>query len=182
MVTADVIVLICGLLSLAAGALFGFGNMFKFAIKGIFGAIVCTYLSYLIANMMYGLPFIQEYSQAFNGWIGGGNNPFTDFLVTLRLDFIVLVIIIDAVLLVLRGLIAKAVEGIMEIDKPVMKVINRVTGAIFTFALMFTFLLLAFQIISLVNGGTSGDYYLTLSGSAFKLDELYTNNPLKAFF
>lgn len=181
MIVADSILIVAFGLSLGTGLVFGFGKVFKFTLKSIIGLVVCGYLAYLIANLIYNFQFIQSFSQRLISGLEANSNWFNDFLIRIRIDFIVLVAICFVILIIIRAVIAHYFGEISEIKNGVVKTIDKILGVVFTFALAFSLMLIVFQVIYACDHGIDGGYYPTLQGSFFKLDVLYSNNPLRAF-
>ena len=81
----------------------------------------------------------------------------------------------------IRMLIVRVIRGVFEIDTPVMKVINKVGGAIFMLAIVVSVLLVIGQILAWTTG-VDGPVYQYLEGSFLQLDYVFANNPLNGIF
>lgn len=181
MVTADVIFLIAMIIALALGALLGFGKVFCFILKGKFGFVLALYLAYLLTNVLYNIPFIHDFGVSIVTSLTNNSNFFTNILLFIRIDFIIIFLIVAVGCVILKLIFAKTIQAIFEMDNKVMKIINRVTGSLIMFVYAFTLMLTVFQVIYTFNNGINGEYYQTLLGSVFKLNYLYADNPLAAF-
>lgn len=181
MVSADVVFLIAMLISLALGAFLGFGKVFAMILKGKFGFVLALYVAYLLTNVLYNIPFIHDFGVSMVTGLTNNNNFFTNILLFIRIDFIIIFLIVGFICVLLKLIFAKTIQAVFEMDNKVMKIVNRVTGSLVMFVYAFTLMLVVFQIIFTFNNGVSGDYYQTLSGSVFGLDKLYGDNPLAAF-
>lgn len=182
MITADTIFLIAMGAALLIGAIIGFGKVFKLAITGIVGYFFALFFAYIVANLMYNFEFIQNFEHTINDPLRNMGNWFGDFLANLRIDFIIVTAVLFVIFALLRKIIGKLVQSIMEVDNTVMKVINHITGAIGGVALAFAIMLIVFQVIFAANAGIEGSFYQSLNNSFFKLDVIFANNPFKAFW
>ena len=182
MVVADVIFLIAMLLALALGALLGFGKVFVLIMKGKLGYVFVFYFAYVITNLLYGIPSIKAGAVSMIESLTQGNNIFTQILLFIRIDFILLLLIVSLILVIFKIIFSLMVKNVFETDNKVLKIINRVVGSITMFLYAFSLLLVVLQILYLVTWGVEGSYYQTLVGSFFGLDKLFANNPLQAFF
>ena len=181
MITADIIFLIAMLLALALGALLGFGKVFVFILKGKLGFVLALYIAYLLTNILYNIPFIHDFGVGIVTGLTDNNNFFTNILLFIRIDFIIIFLIVAVGCIVLKLVFAKTIQAVFEMDNKVMKIVNRVTGSLTMFLYAFTLMLIVFQTIYTFNNGVDGDYFKTLDGSVFGLQALYGNNPLAAF-
>lgn len=181
MITADIIFLIAMLIALALGAFLGFGKVFCIILKGKLGFVLALYIAYLLTNVLYNIPFIHDFGVSIVNGLTDNSNFFTNILLFIRIDFIIIFLIVAVICVILKLIFAKTIQAVFEMDNKVMKVINRVTGSLTMFAYAFTLTLIVFQIIYVANGGVEGSYYQSLNGSFFRLNELFANNPLAAF-
>ena len=181
MITADIIFLIAMLIALALGALLGFGKVFVIILKGKLGFVLALYVAYLLTNILYNIPFIHDFGVGIVNGLTDNSNFFTNILLFIRIDFIIIFLIVAFICILLKIIFAKTIQAFFEMDNKVMKIINRVTGSLTMLLYAFTLMLIVFQIIYTFNDGVNGSYFYSLKGSVFGLNLLYANNPLAAF-
>ena len=83
---------------------------------------------------------------------------------------------------IIRVIIVKIIKGIVEINMLGFKIINRILGMAFMFAVALAILLVVFQIVAWVGGDTAANFAAKLDGSVFRLDALFENTPLRSVF
>ena len=173
MITADVITLIVGVVSLACGSLLGLSKSLKVFTKGIFGAAISLIVCYFIYGIVLDWKFVSDLLEKLHEFLVSQNNFFCDLLVTIRIDMIVFFVVLFAVVTLVRIFLVNLIAELFGSDNKVIKVINKFLGAIFFLFMVFVVALIAFQILS-----TSTTFAEKLNGSVFGLDKLYHNNPL----
>lgn len=162
----------------AIGALIGFGRGLKFLTGGIFGIIISVVLCYIFGSMILGVPFVNDLLTKLAESIGGWS------IVVTVIYYVVLFILFTLI----RILIVKIIRKVAEADVLIMKIINRVFGAILMAAFGVLLGMLALQIIYWVqtNPDSLGDIYVNWMMNAETSDPsaivgaLYVNNPLSA--
>ncbi len=162
----------------AIGALIGFGRGLKFLTGGIFGIIISVVLCYIFGSMILGVPFVNDLLTKLAESIGGWS------IVVTVIYYVVLFILFTLI----RILIVKIIRKVAEADVLIMKIINKVFGAILMAAFGVLLGMLALQIIYWVqaNPGSLGDIYVNWMMNAETGDPsaivgaLYVNNPLSA--
>ncbi len=162
----------------AIGALIGFGRGLKFLTGGIFGIIISVVLCYIFGSMILGVPFVNDLLTKLAESIGGWS------IVVTVIYYVVLFILFTLI----RILIVKIIRKVAEADVLIMKIINRVFGAILMAAFGVLLGMLALQIIYWVqtNPDSLGDIYVNWMMNAETGDPsaivgaLYVNNPLSA--
>ena len=162
----------------AIGALIGFGRGLKFLTGGIFGIIISVVLCYIFGSMILGVPFVNDLLTKLAESIGGWS------LVVTVIYYVVLFILFTLI----RILIVKIIRKVAEADVLIMKIINKVFGAILMAAFGVLLGMLALQIIYWVqaNPDSLGDIYVNWMMNAETGDPsaivgaLYVNNPLSA--
>ncbi len=180
MVFADWIAIAVALGALALGAVFGFGRLLKFFTGGIIGIIISGFVCYCIGGFFLDIPFVQDMLAKFAGLWGTQEGIFFDILRSMHLEIVVYYIVLFLLVQIARVIIVNILKNISEADNVVISVINRVGGALLMAAVVFVVVLLIFQIVHWVGGGTEIDLINSLGGSCFKLDMLYIHNPLGA--
>ncbi len=162
----------------AIGALIGFGRGLKFLTGGIFGIIISVVLCYIFGSMILGVPFVNDLLTKLAESIGGWS------IVVTVIYYVVLFILFTLI----RILIVKIIRKVAEADVLIMKIINKVFGAILMAAFGVLLGMLALQIIYWVqtNPDSLGDIYVNWMMNAETGDPsaivgaLYVNNPLSA--
>lgn len=162
----------------AIGALVGFGKGLKFLTGGIFGIIISVVLCYIFGSMILGIPFVNDLLTKLAEAIGGWSIAVT----------VIYYIVLFVLFTLIRILIVKIIRKVAEADVLVMKIINRVLGAVLLAAFGILLGMLALQIIYWVqaNPDTYGEIYLNWMSHAETgepsaiVGALYINNPLSA--
>lgn len=178
MITADIVVLssfgICSLM----GLILGFGKGLKIFTSGIFGILISLFLCYCFGGMILNLSFVQDLLHDFSSLWEGKEGAFYTFLENSRMELVLYYIVLFFIAQVLRVLLVKLIQGFVEADVMAVKILNRSLGLVL-FVLIFIFvLLLVFQVISLISSDTERNFLSNLSGSIFRLEDIYHNNPL----
>ncbi len=162
----------------AIGALIGFGRGLKFLTGGIFGIIISVVLCYIFGSMILGVPFVNDLLTKLAESIGGWS------IVVTVIYYVVLFILFTLI----RILIVKIIRKVAEADVLIMKIINKVFGAILMAAFGVLLGMLALQIIYWVqtNPDSLEDICVNWMMNAETGDPsaivgaLYVNNPLSA--
>ena len=158
MLMVDYIALAILVVFAAIGALVGFGKGLKFLTGGIFGIIISVVLCYIFGSMILGIPFVNDLLTKLAESIGGWSIAVT----------VIYYIVLFVIFTLLRILIVKIVRKVAEADVLVMKIINRILGAVLLAAFGILLGLLALQIIYWVQVSEAG------------LGEIYTNWMMNA--
>ncbi len=167
------------LVSVLFGLLFGFGKLLKFFTGGIIGVLISIVVTYFCFGVVSSWVFVRDVMAKLLGAMQNANNSVVNFLIKIGIEKIILAIAIFIVVQILRIIIVKIIKGIVEIDNPVAKTVNRVFGVVFMLAVAVMVWLLVFHVIQLVGGQTAANVRVDISGSVFKLDWVFDNNPLK---
>lgn len=177
MITADWVAV--GLVAVFAllGLLLGFGKGLKFFTSGIFGIIISVFVCYCVGGLVLKLDIVQQLLNKFIGVLEN-KNGFCDFLIDIHIDIIVYYIALFIVVQIVRIIIVAILKNIAEINNIVFKIINKLLGLIFFLAVLAIITLFVFQIIGWIGGSTEENFKNLLDGSLFKLDVLFSNNPL----
>ena len=178
MATFDIIAIIAVLAGIALGSLFGFGKLLKFFTGGIVGVIISLVVTYFCLGVVASWPFVQELMAKLVTAMHNANNGFVNFLLKIGVEKILLAVILFIVIQILRIIIVNVIKGIMEINNPALKVINRVGGVILMLGVLVMLTLLVFHVATwfeTANEAVRG----TVEGSWFKLDWVYDNNPMQ---
>ncbi len=162
----------------AIGALIGFGRGLKFLTGGIFGIIISVVLCYIFGSMILGVPFVNDLLTKLAESIGGWS------IVVTVIYYVVLFILFTLI----RILIVKIIRKVAEADVLIMKIINKVFGAILMAAFGVLLGMLALQIIYWVQANPDSlvEIYVNWMMNAETGDPsaivgaLYVNNPLSA--
>ncbi len=162
----------------AIGALVGFGRGLKFLTGGIFGIIISVVLCYIFGSMLLGIPFVNDLLNKLADAIGGWSIAIT----------VIYYVILFVIFTLIRILIVKLIRKVAEADVLVMKIINRILGAVLLAGFGILLGLLVLQIIYWVQVSDAGlgEIYVnwmmdTETGNPSAIvGELYLNNPLAA--
>ena len=167
------------LVAVLFGLLFGFGKLLKFFTGGIIGVLISIVVTYFCFGVVSSWVFVRDVMAKLLGAMQNANNSVVNFLIQIGIEKIILAIAIFIVVQVLRIIIVRIIKSIVEIDNPVAKTVNRVFGVVFMLAVAVMVWLLVFHVIQLVGGQTAANVRTDISGSVFKLDWVFDNNPLK---
>ena len=163
---------------LALGALFGFGGVFKFFTSGIFGIIISVIVCFLIGFSLKGPfdPLLIKISES----ISANENWFCQFLAKLNIEVILYYVIMFVIVWLLRFLIVRVVRQISKSENKVIKVLNRVLGALLFLAILLLLGFLIIKLIGWVGGSTADNVYKYLNSGLLGLGNLYRFiNPLE---
>lgn len=177
MITADYVFIGIALIFGIVGLCVGFGKLLGWLTSGIRGILISVFICYLIFGFVLNLGFVQTLLGHLKDGLAASENGFVKFLLTIRIDVIALAVVLFALVQIVRKMIVKILEGVMEADNVVMKAINKTFGMVLGFAIFLGLLLVVGQILYGVYGET-GEIHAWLQGSFFRLDELYLKNPM----
>lgn len=181
MITADVIVLISFLTCIVVGSAFGFGRWLKWLTGGIVGKIISVIICYFIFGIVLDWSFVRELMLKFTTTLQEDGSWICKVLLAIRIDMIVFAAVLFVAVQLLRKLAVRLISGVMQINNKAISVLNRILGAVLLTVFVAIVVLIVFQLIAWVSG-TDGEFYLTLQGSAFGLDKIFTDNPLNSVF
>ena len=174
MILADYIFIGAAIVFGIVGLMIGFGKSLNFMTKGLKGILISIVICYLIFGFVLNLGFVQTLLGKFTKSLADSGNGFVKFLLTIRIDVIVLAVVLFGLVQIARKIIVSVIENVMEADTVVMRGINKTLGMVLAFALFLGLMLIVGQILYAVNGAKGVHY---LKGSFFHLDELYLKNP-----
>ena len=180
MLLADWIAVAVLAVALLLGLIAGFAGGLKFFTGGIFGIIISIIVCYFLYGVVSDWAFVNDLLGKLSGSVASGGNAFTDFLVNIHFEAVLLCIIMFVVVQILRIIIVKIIAGVLEINNTALKVINKLLGMVLMVAVAFMVGLIAFQIIYWVGGESAQQVSDAFNGSVLKLDWLYENNPLRS--
>ena len=180
MLLADWIAVAVLAVALLLGLIAGFAGGLRFFTGGIFGIIISIIVCYFLYGVVSDWSFVNDLLVKLKDSVSAGNNVFTDFLINIHFEVIVLCIVMFIVIQILRIIIVKIIAGVMEINNPVFKVINKLLGMALMVAVAFMLGLIVFQIIYWVGGESAQQVTDAFENSVLKLDWLYENNPLRS--
>jgi len=177
MVTVDWIAIAILVVALGLGALLGFGKWLKFFTSGVFGIIISIVVCYFIGGGILQLEFVQELLSKFASlWSDKGGFGYS-LLTKIHLEVIVSYVVLFVLIQIVRILLVKLVQKGLESDFKPIKVVNRLLGAVFAFAIVFFLGLLILWIVSWVGGDTAASWEAYFEHSGF-MGALYRNNPI----
>jgi len=180
MILVDYIAIGIIVLTLLCGVFAGFGKGLIFVTKGVVGMIISAVITWFLFGVVLSWGFVQDIIANFIASLESNGSAFCNFLITIRIDMILLGIVLFVIIQIIRLVILKFVKEVFESDNVAMKVLNKVLGVILFAAFFSVIILIAMQIAYMISGPTGGVFNF-FKGSAFKLDELYLNNPLNSF-
>ena len=177
MILADYIFIGAAIIFGILGLTVGFGKFLGWLTSGIRGILISVLVCYLIFGFVLSLGFVQNLLDLFKEKLAASDAGFVKFHLTIRIDVIVLALVLFGIVQIVRKIIVKILESVMEADNVVMKAINKTLGMVLAFAIFLGLMLVVGQIVYAVQGET-GEIYASLQGSFFRLDELYLVNPM----
>ncbi len=177
MVTVDWIAIAVLAVALGLGALLGLGKWLKFFTGGVFGIIISIIICYFIGGGILQLHFVQEMLAKFASlWSDKGGFGYS-LLTKIHLEIIVYYVVLFIVVQIARVLLVKLIQRGLESDVKPIKVVNRLLGAAFAFAMIFFIGLLVLWIVAWVGGDTATSWEAYFKDSGF-VGALYRNNPI----
>ncbi len=177
MVTADWIAIAVLVVALGLGALLGLGKWLKFFTSGVFGVIISIIICYFIGGGILQLGFVQELLAKFASlWSDKGGFGYS-LLTKIHLEVIVYYIVLFVLVQIVRVLLVKIIRKGLEADVKPIKVVNRLLGAAFAFAIVFFIGLLILWIVAWVGGDTAASWEAYFENSGF-VGALYRHNPI----
>lgn len=177
MVTADWIAIAVLVVALGLGALLGLGKWLKFFTSGVFGVIISIIICYFIGGGILQLGFVQELLAKFASlWADKGGFGYS-LLTKIHLEVIVYYVVLFVLVQIVRVLLVKIIQKGLEADVKPIKVVNRILGAVFAFAIVFFIGLLILWIVAWVGGDAAASWEAYFEKSGF-MGALYRNNPI----
>lgn len=167
------------LVSVLFGLLFGFGKLLKFFTGGIIGILISIVVTYFCFGVVSSWGFVRDLMAKLLTAMQNANNSIVDFLIKIGIEKIILAIAIFIIVQIIRIITVKIIKGIVEIDNPVAKAVNRLFGMVLMLAVSCMIWLIVFHVIQLIGGDTAAGVRADINGSVFKLDWVFDNNPLK---
>ena len=169
--------IVIGLLALFAifGMLFGFGKGLKFFTGGIFGIIISVFVCYALGGLIYNIGFVHSGLNAIRDALTENGNGFCRFLLLIQIDIIIYYVALFIVVSILRMILVRIIQRIVEIDNMLLIIANKTLGVRYFVGVLILTILFVFWIIGLFNGGSVPQF---LEGSKLKLDWVYEHNPL----
>lgn len=171
MIVADWVFLALIVGGLLFGALFGFGNIFKFFTTGIFGIIISVVVCFLIGAAFYGPvePLLNKLADA----IVANENWLCQFLAKINIQIVLYYVVMFVIVWILRFIVVRLVKAVTKSENKAVKVLNRITGSILLLGIFFIIGFLVIRLIGWVGGQTATDFYNYLGDSKLGLDGLY---------
>jgi hypothetical protein len=180
--TADWVALCIVAVAALLGIILGFGRTLKIFTSGIFGIIISIIVCYFVYGIIINWTFTQDLMAKIVEALANAENGFCDFLIKIRMDIIVLCVGMFIIAQLLRIIIVAIVKNISETSNKVVRTINRILGMLLMLAIVVMLALIVFQIIAWVGGESAESFLSQLSGSVFKIDNVFLNNPLNKMF
>lgn len=177
MVTADWIIIAVLVVGLGIGALLGFGKWLKFFTSGVFGILISVIICYFVGGGILQLAFVQEaLSKLAALWADKGGFGYS-LLTKIHLEIIIYYLVLFLIVQIIRIIIVKVLQKGFEADLKPVKVVNRILGAVFAFAILFFIMLLVLWVVAWVGGDTAASWGAYFEKSGF-VGALYRNNPI----
>jgi hypothetical protein len=180
--TADWVALCIVAVAALLGIILGFGKTLKIFTSGIFGIIISIIVCYFLYGIIINWPFTQDLMAKITDALANADNGFCDFLIKIRMDIIAICVGMFIIVQLLRIIIVAIIKNISETSNKVIRTINRILGMLLMIAIVVMLALIVFQIIAWVGGDSYQRFLDNLSGSVFKLDAVFLNNPLIKMF
>ena len=181
MMTVDIVAIILTLSFFVGGTLLGFGKTLKLLTGGIVGKIISVVVCYFLFGIVLSWPFVQDLLDRLILALQENGSTICKILLYIRLDLIVFAVALFIAVQIIRKWVVALLKSFFEINTKPMRVINKVLGAILGLVSLVILTLIVFQILAWI-GGAEGDFYRSIQGSAFKIDEIFKNNPLNSIF
>ena len=160
------------------GALIGFGRQLKILSKGIIGIATAAAVCYCLSGMIFGIPWVQAFMEKISVSIGATDNAFAKFLLTIRIEKIIVIAITFFAALLIIKVISRTVAKIAEADNVVIRVTDKTLGALWGGFVALLLSLVALSVLYIVKGEEISSVF---EGSFFGIDRLFTDNPIRAF-
>lgn len=181
MQTVDWVLLFVLIIGALIGLILGFGKLLKIFTGGIVGFIISLVVVYFCIGFVASWGFVQDLMAKLVQAMEGANNGFVNWLISIKIEKVILGVILFIVVQLLRVLIVSVIKGIVEIDNVVMRTINKFFGIVFMLVVIAMVALIVFQIVAWVGGESAINFEKSLTG-AFHIDAVFRNNPLNALF
>ena len=171
MIGADWVFLGIIVVGLALGALLGFGRVFKMFTTGIFGIIISIVVCFLIGTAFIGVaePLLNKIAAA----ITANENWFCQFLGKINIQVVLYYVIMFVIVWVIRFIIVKVIKAVSESENKVIKVLNRIFGALLFLGLLILLGFLIIWVIGWVGGQTADNFYEYLNTGLLGLGRLF---------
>lgn len=179
MILADWIAIGVVLVFALIGLIAGFSGGLKFFTSGIFGVIISVVVCFFLYGIVASWPFVNDLVNMLTDAVQAANNAFCDFLVKIQIGQIVLCVVMFIVVQIVRVIIVSILAGIVGIEQPFFKFINKVLGVVLFIAVAVMLGLIALQICYWIGGNTATDVGNALKDSTLGLGWVYENNPLR---
>lgn len=180
-ITADLIVLSLFFVCLFVGSAFGFGTVLKWVTGGVSGKIISLIVCYFLFGIVLDWEFVRAFMEKITTALKDDGSLICKVLLAIRIDMIAFAAVLFVAVQVLRRIVVIIIGKVMGVKNKVISVINRVLGVILLTTFAAIVMLIVFQVVAWVSG-TECEFYQSLQGSAFGLDELFKNNPMNSVF
>lgn len=160
-------------LVLVLGSLIGFGKGLKFITGGIVGVIISVVLCYCFGGMILNIGFVQTMLADLSAkW------SHITILNLIHLELIIFYVALFIIFSLARIILVKLFKNFAESDVLVIKIFNKVGGAILFLALAFLVMCLVFQVIQWIGGSTAEAFRGKIEMSGKILRYFYEHNPM----
>jgi hypothetical protein len=179
MIVADWVAIGLVALFILVGLIAGFGHGLKFFTSGIFGVIISIIVCYLLGGLILQAEFVQALLAKLIEAMTD-KNGFCDFLIKIHIDIVVYYVALFIVVQILRIIIVLILKSIVEVNNPFFIFLNKFLGMVLMLAVLTAITLVVFQVAYWIGDSTAESFSNFLSGSVFKLDKLFANNPINS--
>jgi len=177
----DYIVIGLVVLSIVLGMVFGLSKRIRKSPFGLVSIILTIITSFAILSFVISISQVNELLKTITSSMLLKDNWFLTFLVKIRFEIILLIILVSILVLVLKYFVCKKIADILEYDNKISLVLNKILGVVYMVAVFGFLFLITIEIIYL-SSGTDGWAYNAFKGSLLKIDYLYENNPIVSLF
>lgn len=174
----DWIVLGVAAVTIILGLLLGFGKLLKMFTSGIVGILISIVVTYFLLGIVASWGFVQDINAKLLEAMQNSDSGFVNFLLKIGIEKIILAVVLFIAVQFIRIFLVRLLKYILEIERPVMMVINKVLGAVFALVITAMIVLVIFHIVDLVGGNSEADFRQWLTG-ALRMDWVFDNNPLQ---
>lgn len=167
-------------LGLLSGYVVGFGKTLRLISEGILGFFISLLICWFTFGIVLSWGFVQDLLTKFVTFLQEKDSWICNILLSIRIDMILLATILIAIIQIIRIIIVKFINAVFEADNSGSRFFNKLFGMILMLAFFVAIVLIIFQVAFMISGN-SGAIFDFVNGSTFKVDYLYSNNPLNSF-
>ncbi|MDR0752364.1 MAG: hypothetical protein LBF12_07290 [Christensenellaceae bacterium] len=155
------------------GLLLGFGKILKIFTSGPFGLIISIIFCAFLGGTLQSVPFIADFITSINQKA----IDIASFFQYIKPGIVVYYIVMFLIVQIFRMFVVKLIKTLMEIEKPAIKLLNRILGLVFSVAFSSAFLLLFFAVVEIFDSTQFGQNIILKLGDGI-IRGIYDNNPI----